>query len=287
VHETHSDLLGVTDLKFTDTPDLQDPSLDVLFLALPHGESRKFMTENPLPETLRVIDLSADFRLSKDSTVSNRTFLYGLPEHRREEIKKSKSIANPGCFASALQFALLPLAKIKGLTSVSATGITGSTGAGQKPTETTHFSFRSNNIQAYKSLTHQHVAEVEENLGRQSSQNESGNLSFIPWRGGFTRGIFVSCQLDSHLTQAEALALYRGYYEGSPFIHVTDQPIDLKSVVNTNRVQIEIDQVQGKLVIHCAIDNLLKGASGQAVQNFNLMMGFPETEGLNLKGSAF
>jgi N-acetyl-gamma-glutamyl-phosphate reductase len=213
--------------------------------------------------------------------------VYGIPELSRAEIRSAKSIANPGCFASALQFALLPLARSGKLGPVAATGITGSTGAGVKPSDTTHFSFRANNVQAYKTLTHQHVAEVEESLGRASGKNEKGTLSFIPWRGGFTRGIFVSVQLDSALGKSEALDLYRAFYETAPFITVTDQAIDLKSVVNTNRVQLEIDHADGKLVIHCAIDNLLKGASGQAVQNMNLMMGLSETAGLLLKGSAF
>jgi N-acetyl-gamma-glutamyl-phosphate reductase len=287
ISSVHTDLKGVTNLTFVTTADFNATPVDALFLALPHGESRRFLSENPIPESTRIIDLSADFRLNKDSSLSARKFLYGLPELSSLEIRNSTSLANPGCFASALQFALLPLAKAKKLGPVSATGITGSTGAGVKPTETTHFSFRSNNIQAYKTLTHQHVGEVEESLSRASGMNESGKLSFIPWRGDFTRGIFVSAQLDTELTRSKALDLYRAFYEGAPFIQVTDESIDLKSVVNTNRVQIEVDQVGGKLVIHVAIDNLLKGASGQAVQNFNLMMGLPETSGLLLKGSAF
>ena len=287
VSSVHTDLKGVTNLAFVPECDFTATPVDVLFLALPHGESRRFLSERSIPETTRVIDLSADFRLNQSSTLGSRTFLYGLPELSSAEIRNATSIANPGCFASALQFALLPLARAKKLGAVSATGITGSTGAGVKPSETTHFSFRSNNIQAYKTLTHQHVGEVEESLSRASGKNEAGKLSFIPWRGGFTRGIFVSAQLDTELTRTQALDLFRSFYEGAPFIEVTDESIDLKSVVNTNRVQIEVDQVGGKLVIHVAIDNLLKGASGQAVQNFNLMMGLPETAGLMLKGSAF
>ena len=287
VAEVHTDLLGETGLAFVADPDLASPALDVLFLALPHGESKKLLSEQTLPQTTRVIDLSNDFRLARDAVAGSRRFIYGLPELSGNEIKHADSLANPGCFASALQFALLPLARAGILGAVSATGITGSTGAGVKPTETTHFSFRAANVQAYKTLTHQHVAEVEESLSRASGRNETGKISFIPWRGGFTRGIFVSAQLDSDLTKTQALDLFRGFYEGAPFIHVTDAAIDLKSVVNTNRVLLQIEPVGGKLVVHAAIDNLLKGASGQAVQNMNLMTGLPETTGLLLKGSAF
>jgi N-acetyl-gamma-glutamyl-phosphate reductase len=285
--DVHTDLRGQTDLKFTATPDLSHPALSALFLALPHGEAKRYLLEKNIPETTRIIDLSNDFRLAHDAKVGNREFIYGLPELRRETIRSAKSIANPGCFASAIQFALLPLAKEKLLKPVHVTGITGSTGAGQKPSETTHFSFRANNIQAYKTLAHQHIAEIEESLSFLQGSSAQGTVSFIPWRGDFTRGIFISAQIDCSLNQSEALSLFKSYYEGHPFISVTDQAIDLKSVVNTNRVQIEVTKVGHQLAVHVAIDNLLKGASGQAVQNFNLMLGLPETQGLNLKGSAF
>ncbi len=283
----HTDLRGLTDLKFVESPNLSDPSLSALFLALPHGEAKRYLLEKNIPETTRIIDLSNDFRLKNDAKVGTREFVYGLPELRRETIRSAKSIANPGCFASAIQFALLPLAKEKLLKPVYVTGITGSTGAGQKPSETTHFSFRANNIQAYKTLAHQHIAEIEESLSFLQGSSAQGSVSFIPWRGDFTRGIFISAQLDSTLSQAQALSLFKSFYESHPFISVTDQAIDLKSVVNTNRVQIEVTKVGHQLAVHVAIDNLLKGASGQAVQNFNLMMGLPETQGLKLKGSAF
>ncbi len=291
VSSVHTDLRGSTDLHFAEQVDFSNPDsnleIEALFLALPHGESRRFLAENRLPESLRVIDLSNDFRLSKDSRIGNRSFVYGLPEAKREEIRKSHSIANPGCFASAIQFALLPLAQSRILGAVAVTGITGSTGAGQKPTETTHFSFRANNIQAYKTLTHQHVPEIEETLGAIQGSSAQGLVSFIPWRGDFTRGIFVSAQLRCDLSLEKTLALFRAYYEGHPFIHITTDPVDLKSVVNTNRALIGLEKAGDTLAVHCSIDNLLKGASGQAVQNFNLMMGYPETTGLRLKGSAF
>lgn len=289
VSAVHTDLQGCTGLRFVETLDFAGLTGDAtaLFLALPHGESRRFLSENVLPENLRIIDLSHDFRLSKDSKIGNRAFVYGLPEARREEIRKARSVANPGCFASAIQFALLPLAHSRLLGPVAVTGITGSTGAGQKPTETTHFSFRANNIQAYKTLTHQHVPEVEETLSAMQGSSAQGLVSFIPWRGDFTRGIFVSAQLRCGLSLEKTLDLYRAHYEGHPFIHVTTDSIDLKSVLNTNRVLIGLEKAGETLAVHCSIDNLLKGASGQAVQNFNLMMGYPETAGLRLKGSAF
>jgi len=286
VSSVHRDLLGVTALSFTDDKSVySDPSLDVVFLAQGHGEARKFLEETKLPPQVRVIDLSQDFRLSTTSAFRDQKFVYGLPELNREKIKLSQFIANPGCFATAVQLALLPLSVIAGGgRRVSVTGITGSTGAGQKPSETTHFSFRANNIQAYKTLTHQHVAEIEESL--------NARVSFVPWRGDFTRGIFVSAIVNRSeflfpASAAETLALYRTFYQTHPFISVTNEPIDLKAVVNTNRAHIEINQSGESLVIHAAIDNLLKGASGQAVQNMNLMMGVEETTGLQLKGVAF
>lgn len=287
----HTDLSGETKLTFCAEANLSDPALQVLFLCLPHGEAIRVLEKNSLSSEVRVIDLSNDFRLNQNSSsVANgvkRSFVYGLPELRREEIRVAKNIANPGCFATAIQLALLPLAHQKILKEVAVTGITGSTGAGQKPGETTHFSFRANNIQAYKTLTHQHLAEVEESLSFLQGQNQKIKVAFIPWRGDFTRGIFVSAQTQTSLSQAEAFALYQHYYETHPFISVSDQPIDLKSVVNTNRAHIEVCVVDGILAVHVSIDNLLKGASGQAVQNFNLMHGFPENQGLKLKGSAF
>jgi len=286
LHSVHTDLLGTTSLTFTAEPNLQDPKLNVLFMALPYGEAKTFLEKNKIPAKVRIIDLSHDFRLNSNSTVGARKFVYGLPELRREEIRASDSIANPGCFATAIQLALLPLAKSKKLGEVSVTGVTGSTGAGQKLTETSQFSYRLNNISSYKTLNHQHVAEIEQSL--QFLQGDAQpKVFFVPWRGDFTRGIFVSALVSSDLSKEKALDLYRAYYEGHPFISVTGEAISMKSVVNTNRAQIEINQADGKLAINVAIDNLLKGASGQAVQNMNLMYAFPEDMGLKLKGVVF
>ena len=286
----HTDLAGVTSLAFVDQGDLTAPDLKAIFLCLPHGETRIVLEKNAIGSHVRVIDLSNDFRLEKDSEVnvggSKRKFVYGLPELRREAIQKATAIANPGCFATAIQLALLPLAKMGKLGDVAVTGITGSTGAGQKPGPTTHFSFRANNIQAYKTLSHQHLAEIEESLHSLQS-GKPFSVSFVPWRGDFTRGIFVSAILSSDLTKTQAIQAFSDFYRGHPFVSVTDDAIDLKSVVNTNRARIEICAENGKLAIQVAIDNLLKGASGQAVQNFNLMFGLPEEQGLKLKGTAF
>ena len=286
IHQVHLDLLGTTSLVFTAEPDLQNPELDAIFMALPYGEAKAFLEKNKIPSKVRVIDLSHDFRLKSNCSFGDRKFIYGLPELNREAIKKATLIANPGCFATAIQLALLPLAKEKQLGDVAVTGVTGATGAGQKLTETSQFAYRSNNISAYKTLSHQHIFEIEESL--QSLQgNELAKVSFVPWRGDFTRGIFVSAQVLSKLTKAQAIELYRSYYETHQFISVTGDAINMKAVVNTNRALIEINQAGSKLAIHVAIDNLLKGASGQAVQNFNLMFGFPENMGLKLKGVVF
>ena len=291
VSAVHTDLKGVTSLVFTEKGNLSDPDLQAVFLTLIHGETEQFLKDNPISPNVRLIDLSQDFRLAKVAKTNYngqaREFTYGLPELQKEAIQVSKTIANPGCFATAIQLSLLPLAKAKVLGEASVTGITGSTGAGQKPGTTTHFSFRANNIQAYKTLSHQHVAEVEQSLRLLQGHEKRLSVSFIPWRGDFTRGIFVSALTATSLSQKEALKLYQDFYQSHPFISVTDQPIDLKSVVNTNRAQIEVCVEAGKLAVHVAIDNLLKGASGQAVQNFNLMFGLPETQGLKLKGTAF
>jgi N-acetyl-gamma-glutamyl-phosphate reductase len=286
IASVHHDLLGETDLIFVESMDAHYGSLDVLFLALPHGETKAVLASGSIPDHIKIIDLSQDFRLKSHAKFGKREFIYGLPERYREEIKHAKNVANPGCFATAIQAALLPLAKSGKLGEAYVTGITGSTGAGVKLASTSHFSFRANNIQAYKTLSHQHIAEVEETLHSYPGSSNA-KVSFVPWRGDFTRGIFVSALVESKLNQAEAFKLYRDYFEGHPFVTVTTDAIDLKSVVNTNKVFIEVNQEGSKLAIHVAIDNLLKGASGQAVQNYNLMSGFPETTGLKLKGIAF
>lgn len=288
ISTVHTDLFH-SDLSFVaEVGDKELQSTDVLFLAMPHGESRDFLTKVPLPENLKVIDLGQDFRLKDSNRLADRSFIYGLPELNRELIKGANSVANPGCFATALQLCLLPLAAQKILGDVSVTGITGSTGAGQALSATTHFSFRENNIQAYKTLTHQHLSEVGESISK--LQPEGAEIAFVPWRGDFTRGIFVSAVVTSTLSLREAQSLYRDFYGAHPFVRVNDaneNAIDLKSVVNTNYAWLELHQAGSKLVIHAAIDNLLKGASGQAVQNMNLMFALPETTGLNLKAVAF
>ena len=279
----HHDLEGETDLKFS--AELVD-DINVLFLCLGHGESKKFLLDNKISEDTRIIDLANDFRLKKDAKTIEREFIYGLPELYKNDIAKAKNIANPGCFATAIQLGLLPLAKAGNLNDVYTTGITGSTGAGQSLTQTSHFSWRANNIQAYKTLTHQHLGEIGETLTYLQPGGKI-DLSFIPWRGDFTRGIFVSSQVNFDLSEEEARVLYREFYANAPFVNLSKQPIFLKQVLNTNKALIQLEKVGSKLVIHSCIDNLLKGASGQAVQNMNIMFGLDETAGLKLKGAGF
>jgi N-acetyl-gamma-glutamyl-phosphate reductase len=281
LHESHADLVGETDMKFTEG---FDQVADVLFLCLSHGESKKFLTENVFPSTTKIIDLGNDFRLGDKA--GNREFVYGLPEFQREAIKKASNIANPGCFATTIQLGLLPLAKTGLLKEVYTTAITGSTGAGQKLQDTTHFTWRANNISAYKTLTHQHLGEINQTLkALQSGFKE--NINFVPWRGDFTRGIFASSVLECELSLAEATDLYTKFYQDHPFTRMSHSMIDLKQVVNTNKCLINLEKVGNKLAVHSVTDNLLKGASGQAVQNMNLMFGLDETEGLRLKSTAF
>lgn len=287
VSSVHQDLIGDTDLAFSDDlSPLSEGSIDVLFLCVGHGEARKFLEETAVDDTIKVIDLSQDFRLHQKSTIANRQFVYGLPELNKEKIIAAQNIANPGCFATALQLGLLPLAKAGLLKHVYSTGITGSTGAGQSLSATSHFSWRANNIQAYKTLTHQHLYEVNQSL--QQLQHGTGiEVNFVPWRGDFTRGIFISSQMDCRLSEQEALALYEEYYKEHPFTIVSKEPVNLKQVVNTNKCVIQLEKVGEKLVVHSAVDNLLKGASGQALQNMNLLFGLDEQEGLKLKANYF
>lgn len=287
VYKVHQDLVGETKLKFTDslTP-LGDGGLDVLFLCLGHGESKKFLAENTIDERIKIIDLANDFRLSASSQIGNRKFVYGLPELNKEEIKAAQNIANPGCFATTLQLGLLPLAKAGLLKDVYTTGITGSTGAGQSLSATSHFSWRANNIQAYKTLTHQHLGEIGESL-LQLQPNSDIKVNFVPWRGDFTRGIFISSQIQSDKSLDELYKLYEDFYAGAAFTHVIKEAVFLKQVVNTNKCLIQLEKVGDMLVVHSAADNLLKGASGQAVQNMNLLFGLDETAGLKLKANYF
>jgi N-acetyl-gamma-glutamyl-phosphate reductase len=277
LNSVHHDLVGDTDLKFSEG--FNQP-VDVLFLCLSHGESKKLLTENIFPSTTRIIDLGNDFRLGEKA--GNREFVYGLPEFQREKVKSAKNIANPGCFATTIQLGLLPLAKAGLLKEVHTTGITGSTGAGQKLQDTTNFTWRANNISAYKTLTHQHLGEINQTL-KSLQSNFVEAINFVPWRGDFTRGIFVTSVLDCNLTLVNANKLYKDYYASHPFTNVADGMIDMKQVVNTNKCLLFLEKIENKLAIHSATDNLLKGASGQAVQNMNLMFGFNESDGLRLK----
>lgn len=283
ISSVHADLLGDTDLVFTNT--LQD-NIDILFLCVGHGEAMKFLASNTISPKVKIIDLSQDFRLAASSKQGERNFVYGLPELNKVAIQKAKNIANPGCFATAIQLGLLPLGAKGLLKEVYTTGITGSTGAGQGLSNTSHFSWRANNVQPYKTLEHQHLHEIQESLDQlQGHQNAS--VHFVPWRGDFTRGIFVSSILETSLGLDALNKIYAEYYKGHPFTHVSLSPIDLKQVVNTNKCLIHIEQKENKIVVHSAIDNLLKGAVGQAVQNMNLMMGLEETAGIQLKASNF
>ena len=283
VASVHQDLLGETELKFTNE---LDNSIDVLFLCLGHGESKKFLSENKIADNIKVIDLANDFRLAHSSQLGARSFIYGLPEINREAIKSASNIANPGCFATTIQLGLLPLAKAGLLKDVYTTGITGSTGAGQSLSQTSHFSWRANNIQAYKTLTHQHLGEIGESLKQLQVKNDV-TVNFVPWRGDFTRGIFVSSQLSCDLSLTELNILFEDFYQGHPFTHISKEPIFLKQVVNTNKCIIQLEKAGSMLVVHSITDNLLKGASGQAVQNMNLMFGMQEDLGLRLKATGF
>lgn len=281
LYAVHADLLGETELTFTG--ELSN-DIDVMFLCLGHGEAKKFLAENEIAPTVKVIDLSQDFRLGETS--NGREFVYGLPELQREKIATANNIANPGCFATAIQLGLLPLAKAGLLNEVHTTGITGSTGAGQSLQSTSHFTWRANNVSTYKVLTHQHLKEIRRSL-QLLQPSFGGEINFVPVRGDYPRGIWITSYLQSDLTLEEAQQLYKDYYAGHPFTHVSEKQIDLKQVVNTNKCLIQLEKTGNKLVIHSIEDNLLKGASGQAVQNMNIMCGLDETAGLKLKSIVF
>lgn len=277
-HETHTDLLGDTDLVFTS--ELPFDKVDVLFLCSGHGQSKKFLEENAVPASVKIIDLSTDYRDESDG------FVYGLPELNRDRIKSADKVANPGCFATTIQLALLPLAKAGLLGEVHVSAITGSTGAGQALSSSTHFSWRNNNMSIYKAFTHQHLTEIGQSL-RQLQDGFSEDINFIPYRGNFTRGIMANVYLNYEGSLEDAKSLFRNYYAEHPFTHISDKPIDVKQVVNSNKCILEL-QKQGKnLLITSITDNLLKGASGQAVQNMNLMFGLDENTGLKLKTMSF
>ena len=275
---THEGLWGDTDLVFSADAPLEQA--DVLFLCGAHGKSAQFWEANKMPEGLKVIDLAQDYRDQSEG------YVYGLPEWQKAKIQGATKIANPGCFATAIQLALLPLAA-KGLLkeAVNVTAITGSTGAGVKPGATTHFSWRNNNLSAYKVFEHQHLLEICRNL--ESLQGAKPTINFVPVRGDFARGIFATLHTPCELGQQEAEELYKNYYKDAPFTFLFPGQVDLKQVVNTNKCLISLEKHDGELVITSVIDNLLKGAAGQAVQNMNLMLGLEETTGLKLKASAF
>lgn len=284
VTDTHTDLLGDTNLIFANE---LGTDVDVLFLCVGHGDAKKFLDTNPIPDTVKIIDLSQDFRLAAKSKTDNRQFVYGLPELNREQIKSAASVANPGCFATAIQLALLPLAQKGSLPAeVHVSGITGSTGAGQKLAETSHFSWRNNNLSSYKVFEHQHLLEIKESLlSLQSNLNTA--IRFVPYRGNFSRGILCTTYLTSELSLEETQQLFRQFYESHPYTHVTDRNPDLKQVVNTNKCLLYLEKHDDQLVITSLLDNLLKGASGQAVQNMNLLFGLDERAGLQLKAIGF
>lgn len=281
ITDVHTGLLGETDLMFTD--EMPFEKIDLLFLCTAHGDSRKFMEGHALPDELKVIDLSMDYRLKGN----DHDFIYGLPELNRRNTCKSRYVANPGCFATCIELGLLPLAKehlLKGDVSVNA--ITGSTGAGAKPTASTHYSWRNNNISIYKPFEHQHVPEIMQSI-KQLQPDFDGEIDFIPYRGDFPRGIFATLVVKCDLDIETLYKLYESYYERDSFTHIVNKPIDLKQVVNTNKCLIHLEKHGNKLLITSIIDNLLKGASGQAVHNMNLLFGLAETVGLQLKPSAF
>ena len=280
VSDVHEGLIGETDLKFTDQMPFE--SIDVIFFCFGHGKSEAFLKEHAIPENVKIIDLAQDFRIKGD-----HNYVYGLPEINKAEIAKAQHIANPGCFATAIQLGLLPAAKMGLLKyDVSVNAITGSTGAGQKPGATTHFSWRNNNLSIYKPFTHQHLAEIRQSL-KQVQGYLDVDIDFIPYRGDFPRGIFVTEVIRTKANPDEVIAGYKEFYKDAAFTHYIDKSLDLKQVVNTNKCLVHIDAFDNKILVTSCIDNLLKGAVGQAVQNMNIMFNISEDSGLKLKASAF
>ena len=295
VTDVHEGLLGETELKFTDQ--LPFDKVDVVFFCFGHGKSEAFMKEHDIPANVKIIDLAQDFRLHPQSipnagaavhpTADCHDFVYGLPEINRDIISQAKHVANPGCFATCIQLGLMPAAAMHLINSdVAVNAITGSTGAGQKPGATTHFSWRNNNLSIYKAFKHQHVPEIRESLTQVQGYLDA-SIDFIPYRGDFARGIFATEVIKTDKPLEEIVAGYKEYYKDAAFTHYSDKAIDMKQVVNTNKAIVHCDKVDDKLLITSCIDNLLKGAVGQAVQNMNIMFGIDETSGLKLKASAF
>ena len=303
VSDVHEGLIGETDLRFTDQ--MPFDQVDVLFFCFGHGKSEQFLKEHTIPENVKIIDLAQDFRLAPSNSPERggensshpsippsggqrgASFVYGLPEINREEIAKAQYVANPGCFATCIQVALLPAAHLNLLKEdVAVNAITGSTGAGQKPGATTHFSWRNNNLSIYKPFQHQHIAEIRQSL-KQVQGYLDADIDFIPYRGDFARGIFCTAVIKTPAPVEDVIEAYKDFYADAAFTHYTDKAIDLKQVVNTNKALVHVEKYGNKLLVTSAIDNLLKGAVGQAVQNMNIMFGIDETAGLRLKASAF
>ena len=281
VAEVHEGLYGDCDLKFTS--EMPFDKVDVVFFCFGHGKSEAFLKEHTIPANVKIIDLAQDFRLEAEGN----DYVYGLPEINKERIAKAQHVANPGCFATCIQLGLLPAANMGLLTDdVAVNAITGSTGAGQKPTATTHFSWRNNNMSIYKAFNHQHVPEIKQSL-RQVQGHLDADIDFIPYRGDFTRGIFATEVIKTDKPLEEIVEGYKAFYKDARFTHYVDKPIDMKQVVNTNKALVHCDKYGDKLLVTSTIDNLLKGAVGQAVQNMNIMFGLDEAEGLRLKANGF
>lgn len=284
IYKIHQDLVGVTDIEFTQAINY---NVDVLFLCLGHGNSKLFLEKNKFSDSTKIIDLSNDFRLFDDKILDNKEFIYGLPEFQIEKIKKAKYIANPGCFATAIQLAILPLASNNLLKEdIHVNAVTGATGAGTSLSKTTHFAWRDNNFSHYKTFTHQHLGEINQTINQLQSDFNS-EINFIPNRGNFSRGIYATTYTKFDGNIEDAKILYSDFYEDAAFTFISEDPINLKQVVNTNKCIIHLLKHNNKLLITSTIDNLIKGASGQAIHNMNLMFGFKETEGLNLKATYF
>ena len=280
ITDVHEGLIGDTDLVFTDAMPFDE--VDVVFFCFGHGKSAQFLKEHTIPANVKIIDLAQDFRIKGD-----HDYVYGLPEINRPAIEKALHVANPGCFATCIQLGLLPAAQMKLLNEdVAVNAITGSTGAGQKPGATTHFSWRNNNLSIYKPFQHQHLHEIKQSL-IQVQGTLDASIDFIPYRGDFTRGIFATMVVKTDVPLEEIEEGYKAFYSDTAFTHYIDKPIDLKQVVNTNKALVHVEKYGNKLLVTSCIDNLLKGAVGQAVQNMNLMCGIPEKTGLQLKASAF
>ena len=281
VADVHEGLYGDTDLRFTDAMPFSE--VDVLFFCFGHGKSRRFMQEHDIPANVRIIDLAQDFRLAAEGN----DFVYGLPEINRDRIAAARHVANPGCFATCIQLGLLPAASMGLLTrDVAVNAITGSTGAGQKPGATTHFSWRADNMSIYKPFTHQHVPEIRQSLAQVQGRLDA-DIDFIPYRGNFARGIFATEVVRTETPIEQIVEGYKSFYKDEPFTHYVDRQIDMKQAVNTNKCLVHCEKFGDKLLVTACIDNLLKGAVGQAVENMNIMFGLEETMGLKLKPSAF